>query len=495
MAEQKAGRKEGHLGRALASIDAQAPSLKYLGLSFWIAWNTIAFSGSFWLRDTENSLRSENLIFVHLVACVITLALFAVTSNRSARLVANGRFVLAGGLIAAVGTVFIVVAREDLLRSMALFNLGSVLSGTGTTVLFLRAAPMFGALPPRRALSMLACCMLLSIAVYFALNCCAADVACAGFAALPLLSVLFYALHRKETRLEQTVARTGTRFSRKLAVFFGSIGLCSFAFELAKAFILAALPPAYSSASMLIAQFVVGSVMLAIIVATLLMQDRYNYGKYYSTAVFALAVLLIAIAALALRTTTTAALASAVCNCFNLVVWSMFAYLAFQAEAGALQVFGFGNAALSAGTALASLAVGIVRAEQGLYDDAMRAALVVLGVVVLVDLVFVFSERQISELLVPLDQQRRSQDTLGAPARQPKQWVLTCEAIAEAQGLSEREREVFVALARGKTAQEIAERDVLSVYTVRAHIRSIYAKLDVHSKKELVRFIEDRLGE
>lgn len=204
---------------------------------------------------------------------------------------------------------------------------------------------------------------------------------------------------------------------------------------------------------------------------------------------------MIAIAALALRTTTTAALASAVCNCFNLVVWSMFAYLAFQAEAGALQVFGFGNAALSAGTALASLAVGIVRADQGFYDDAMRAALVFLGVVVLVDLVFVFSERQISELLVPLDQQRRSQDTLGAPARQPKQWVLTCEAIAEAQGLSEREREVFVALARGKTAQEIAERDVLSVYTVRAHIRSIYAKLDVHSKKELIRFIEDRLGE
>lgn len=158
-------------------------------------------------------------------------------------------------------------------------------------------------------------------------------------------------------------------------------------------------------------------------------------------------------------------------------------------------MFGFGNAALSGGTALASFTIMALDITSGTYDDIMRAALIVLGVIVLVDLMFVFSEKQINELLVPLDQPRKAQDTLGIPERQPKQWVLTCEAIAEAQGLSEREREVFVALARGKTAQEIADRDVLSVYTVRAHIRSIYAKLDVHSKKELVEFVEARLND
>ena len=33
--------------KALVSIDRQAPTLTYLGLGCWIAWNTIAFSGSF----------------------------------------------------------------------------------------------------------------------------------------------------------------------------------------------------------------------------------------------------------------------------------------------------------------------------------------------------------------------------------------------------------------------------------------------------------------
>lgn len=50
-----------------------------------------------------------------------------------------------------------------------------------------------------------------------------------------------------------------------------------------------------------------------------------------------------------------------------------------------------------------------------------------------------------------------------------------------------REGKVFLGLARGRTAQEIADREVVSIYTIRAHTRSIYAKLDVHSKKSSTR--------
>lgn len=483
------------MASALASIDKQAPSLKYLGLSFWMAWNTIAFSGSFWLQDPHNSFHAEDLIFTHLVACVVTLIAFAVTSKRSRGLLAKRWFVSLGAAIAVAGTVLIVITRETIAPSHVLFTAGTVLSGAGTTVLFMKAMTLFGALPPRKSLSTLACCTLLAAALFFALNCCSNAVACAGFAALPALSAAFYTLHRKETPRESRAAQDGARPSRKLAVFLGSIAFCSFAFELAKGFVTVNLPPAETSGVALNAQFAIAFVMVAILVATLLVQDHYNYGKYYSLAVFVLGVLLVAVAVLPARSMPTAVLANAACNCFNLVVWGMLAYLVFQAESGALVMFGLGNASLSLGTALASLLLTATGGGAAFSDGFFRTALVILGIAVLIDLVFVFSEKQINELLVPLDQQRKAQDTLGTPERQPKQWVLTCEAIAEAQGLSAREREVFVALARGKTAQEIAERDVLSVYTVRAHIRSIYAKLDVHSRKELMKFIEDRLGE
>jgi DNA-binding NarL/FixJ family response regulator len=54
--------------------------------------------------------------------------------------------------------------------------------------------------------------------------------------------------------------------------------------------------------------------------------------------------------------------------------------------------------------------------------------------------------------------------------------------------LSVREREVFLLLAEGKIAKEIAARLSISVYTVDAHRSKIMKKLQLASSGELVRF-------
>jgi DNA-binding NarL/FixJ family response regulator len=48
--------------------------------------------------------------------------------------------------------------------------------------------------------------------------------------------------------------------------------------------------------------------------------------------------------------------------------------------------------------------------------------------------------------------------------------------------LTPREREVLTLLAQGMTNKGIAETLVISVNTVKRHLRSIYDKLDVHSR-------------
>ncbi len=53
--------------------------------------------------------------------------------------------------------------------------------------------------------------------------------------------------------------------------------------------------------------------------------------------------------------------------------------------------------------------------------------------------------------------------------------------------LSRREREVAVLASRGETAAEIASQLVLSKRTVESHLVSIYAKLGIASKTELIR--------
>jgi DNA-binding NarL/FixJ family response regulator len=52
--------------------------------------------------------------------------------------------------------------------------------------------------------------------------------------------------------------------------------------------------------------------------------------------------------------------------------------------------------------------------------------------------------------------------------------------------LSEREKEVLKLLVDGDDYKMIAEKLFLSLHTIRAHIRSIYEKLHVHSKSQAV---------
>lgn len=57
--------------------------------------------------------------------------------------------------------------------------------------------------------------------------------------------------------------------------------------------------------------------------------------------------------------------------------------------------------------------------------------------------------------------------------------------------LSRREREVALLASRGETAAEIAGRLVISERTVETHLASVYAKLGVRSKAELIRRAEE----
>ena len=63
-------------------------------------------------------------------------------------------------------------------------------------------------------------------------------------------------------------------------------------------------------------------------------------------------------------------------------------------------------------------------------------------------------------------------------------------AYALEKGLTPREAQVAVQLARGRTAGAIASDLGISENTAWAHIKHAYAKLGVHGKQELIELIE-----
>jgi DNA-binding CsgD family transcriptional regulator len=61
------------------------------------------------------------------------------------------------------------------------------------------------------------------------------------------------------------------------------------------------------------------------------------------------------------------------------------------------------------------------------------------------------------------------------------------------KGISSREMEIITMIIN-KKQNEIADKLSLFPHTVKNHIKNIYMKLNVHSRDELIKLIEDSLG-
>ena len=72
----------------------------------------------------------------------------------------------------------------------------------------------------------------------------------------------------------------------------------------------------------------------------------------------------------------------------------------------------------------------------------------------------------------------------------PGKFYLQCEVVAKKYGLSARQREVLGMLARGRNADYITEKLIISAHTAKAHIYNIYQKTGVHSRQELMDLVE-----
>lgn len=66
-----------------------------------------------------------------------------------------------------------------------------------------------------------------------------------------------------------------------------------------------------------------------------------------------------------------------------------------------------------------------------------------------------------------------------------------CQAALERKGLSERELQVAEYIYRGYSAKRTAEALFLSESTVNSHTRNVYRKLDIHSKQDLIRLVDE----
>ena len=81
------------------------------------------------------------------------------------------------------------------------------------------------------------------------------------------------------------------------------------------------------------------------------------------------------------------------------------------------------------------------------------------------------------------------------PSRRKDRFRQQCHTLAERYGLSKRELEIMMLLARGRNAGYIQDTLFISYNTVTTHRKHIYQKMGIHSQQELLDLIEGRDSE
>ncbi|MFQ9179720.1 MAG: response regulator transcription factor [Eggerthella lenta] len=159
--------------------------------------------------------------------------------------------------------------------------------------------------------------------------------------------------------------------------------------------------------------------------------------------------------------------------------WTMLADVAHHSRTSPYVIFGSGWIAYSLPFALGELA----GKAEGLHG-AGSAVLLALAYLLTIAAVFALNEANFS--------QRRIFADLEGPAPERSMFASIdegCERLGSQRGLTAREVEVLQLLCKGRSKSYIAESLFISENTVRSHSKHIYAKLDVHSKQEILDLI------
>lgn len=187
-----------------------------------------------------------------------------------------------------------------------------------------------------------------------------------------------------------------------------------------------------------------------------------------------------------LAPTASITLLSAGNTLFDMVAWVALVAVASRNEHGAVAAFAWGRGLTGLGT-IVGAALGV--AANNLFGGDSYGLALMGGTLILVF---------VGYALIGLKQFSFSSTIAGVTpvettvAQTPQRaFEDRCRAVAERYGLSPRELEVFMMLARGRDRAYIQEQLVVSRNTVKAHVKHVYAKLDIHTHQDLIDLVEE----
>ena len=168
-----------------------------------------------------------------------------------------------------------------------------------------------------------------------------------------------------------------------------------------------------------------------------------------------------------------------------MLLWAMLADVAHHSSLSPLVIFGGGWTAYCLSFPVGQI-FGRLLNTTGTGEEVVGLIVYLLALAT----VFLLSERDFSRRRVFADL-----DEPPLPTSMDDAVRTACRTIGSAHELTEREAEVMYLICMGRSKGYIAETLSISENTVRSHSRHLYAKLDIHSKQDLLDLVLAKAGQ
>ena len=552
-----AGKETGGKFSKQRLLDALAelwPSLPFMAFGLWSAWSSLTYSGSLWLSDNEvdgtylSQLYNVSTLFGGATFIIAALLGF---KGRAGALVSD-RAVKIGGLAACLGCLAIIAVGPYYLQSYlssevirSIFWVSAAVTGVGTVLIGLRCGVLYGSLPPRRILIYAALSQFVASFIYLL------TFACPDWAPIEhgpsLASILFFCglppaaaalacvrpckasgageLGEAVLGAEVPSAQAGSDSPASPRNATSSGGVSSrlrlpgvyWRFAVFTFFIsmLTSMPRAAVVTTHALATTLEGSNLLmvlrvvmsaAVIVYAIRADARgVGFGKICSLIATVSAIATACVSAFGGLSSALSLVVYFAANVFEFVMWCLLAFIVVQKRLPAVVVFGTGRGLFMAGCGLGWMLGSTVLplVDEGTPTTVLFIAMA--GIMLLLAL-GLFSEKDYERLFSPVSEEelsledlfdldRRQRELESGPKTEKRgRFSRAIEAVSQEYALSARESEVLRCLAMGYGSDRIADTMQVKVNTVRAHTHNVYVKLDVHSREELMRLVDDAVA-
>ena len=540
--------------RLLDALAELWPSLPFMAFGLWSAWSSLTYSGSLWLSDNEvdgtylSQLYNVSTLFGGATFIVAALLGF---KGRAGALVSD-RAVKIGGLAAGLGCLAIIAVGPYYLQSYlsvavtrSIFWVSAAVTGIGTVLVGLRCGVLYGSLPPRRILIYAALSQLVASFIYLL------TFACPDWAPIEhgpsLASILFFcglplaaavlacvrpckasgagelgeAALGVETSSAQAVSapsassRSATASGRvsgrlRLPAVYWRFAVFTFFISMLTSMPRAAVVTTHALATTLEGSnllMVLRVVMSAAVIVYAIRADArgVGFGKICSLIATVSAVATACVSAFGGLSSALSLVVYFAANVFEFVMWCLLAFIVVQKRLPAVVVFGTGRGLFMAGCGLGWMLGSTVLPliDEGTPTTVLFIAMA--GIMLLLAL-GLFSEKDYERLFSPVSEEelsledlfdldRRQRELESGPKTEKRgRFSRAIEAVSQEYALSARESEVLRCLAMGYGSDRIADTMQVKVNTVRAHTHNVYVKLDVHSREELMRLVDDAVA-